>query len=273
MADASTAVQQQAALTLGHVWALPPRQRQPWLEHALHRARSLPPDQQTQTLREAVALVRPDGRASLQAFLRLCLIRHTLPAAESAATPAALPPLPPPRPLRPLGLADAAPDIWRVSLALGQWVAAVSVPASVRAAGWAAATEQGAPHRSAGPAHAWATAVMNGLGLAVPEGCADHPSDGDSGLAALQASIQRLAELGPLQQPALVKQWVQVQVQVQVQSGATQDQDQDQDQQPPQPWADALRCICLLIGSPMPPQLMACFDALPSGVQTPDGRY
>lgn len=214
--------------TLAAVWALPPRQRQPWLAHVVQRARSLPPGPQAQTLREAEALVQPEGDAPLPAWLTLCLIRHTLTAAEAATDPSAVAP-----PRRPLSLADAAPDIWRVSLALGQL----------------ARPESGAgPAADRSGAHAWPTAVMNGLGLAWPVG-RPVASGADSDWAALHASIQRLAELGPLQQPALVKQWVQW--------GALPSA---------QPLADALHSLCLLIGSPMPPPLQACFDALPDTV-------
>ena len=244
----------QASPTQTAVWALPPRQRLPWLEHALHRARSLPPDQQARTLREAEALVPPDGRAPLPVWWVLCLIRHTLTPASAATLPSATQPAarfaaatPPAGEAtqRPLTLADVAADIWRVSLALGQGLGPWSdtaLPTSPEPS-----EDPVADHRRA---HTWATAVMTGLGLALPPANANANANAtptDHGLAALHASLQRLAELGPLQQPALVKQWVG--------SGATQ------------PLADALRSVCGLMGSPMPPALLACFDALPGDAQ------
>lgn len=118
--------------SLASVWALPARQRQPWLEHALHRARSLPPDQQACTLRDAVALVRANGRASLHEFLILSLIRQTLipatpdspPPASPASPQSADSPRQEPTQTQTLTLADCVPDIWCVSLALGQLRAA-----------------------------------------------------------------------------------------------------------------------------------------------------
>lgn len=206
--------------SLASVWALPVRQRQPWLEHVLTRARSLPPDQQARALRDAVALVRADGRASLHEFLILCLIRQTLAPATPRQAQAAL------------TLADCATDILCVSLALGQLAEAP-------------ATATG--HTV--PARAWASAVMHGLGLAEPTAC-DAPPDPAS-WSALDAAIRQLAGLGALHQPALVKQWSQ---RLATSTGAAL----------PQALADALHCLCQLIGSPMPPALLACFDALPA---------
>lgn len=236
---------------LAAVWALPPRQRQPWLAHALQRARSLPAGPKAQTLHEAHALVHAAGHATLSACLTLALIRHTLTAADASTQPAAA------APRRPLSLADAAPDIWLVSLALGQ-LTRPTLPETQTA------TATGHLHLQPQPpihahAQAWALAVVNALGLTGPGqatvACAD------SGWAALPASIQRLAELGPLQQPALVKQWIQ--------SGGwqpAQPMGQPPGQPLAQPLADALHSLCLLIGSPMPPPLQACFDALPDTV-------
>ncbi len=237
--------------TLATVWALPPRQRQPWLVHALKRARSLLPGLQAQTLREAEALVRAAGHATLSACLTLVLIRHTLAAADVSTLPVAE------APRRPLSLADAAPEIWCVSLALGH-LAAPTLPETDTASGPATGQRHLYP-QSRAHAHAWAQTVMNGLGLTRP----GQPTAAwaDSGWAALPSSIQRLAELGPLQQPALVKQWVQ--------SGGWPHplpMGQPPGQPPGQPLADALHTLCLLIGSPMPPPLQACFDALPDTV-------
>ena len=203
MRDASPTVQQQAEQALAAVCALPARQRQPWLEHALHRARSLPPGQQAQTLSEAAALEGAAGNRSLPDFLRGSLVRHTLAPEVPAVGP------PTGGAGQPLSLADAAPDIGCVSQALGHCA----------------------------------------KGLPPPQ-----PAD----WASLALAIQRLAALAPLQQPSVVKQWVQ--------EGTAPGQE------PPQAWADALRCICRLIGSPLPPALEACFDALPSNLPGPAAR-
>lgn len=216
--------------SLASVWALPARQRQPWLEHALHRARSLPPDQQARTLRDAVALVRANGRASLHEFLILSLIRQEPTQSQT------------------LTLADCAPDIWCVSLALGQLAGPPRAPTARSAAAptsAAAAPTIAAASGNPEPAHAWANAVLHGLGLAAHTGHTARKAAADHSFSALDASIRRLARLGALHQPALVKQWCQ--------PGSLTGE-------AAQPLADALRCLCLLIGSPMPPALLACFD-------------
>lgn len=253
--------------SLSSVWALPARQRQPWLEHAFHRARSLPPDQQARTLRDAVALVRANGRASLHEFLILSLIRQTLIPATPDSPPPASPAAPQSadspwqEPTQTLTLADCAPDIWCVSLALGQLAgppraptarspaaptsAATSTPTT---AAPTIATASGNPE----PAYAWANAVLHDLGLAAHTGHTARQAAADHSFSALDASIRRLARLGALHQPALVKQWCQP---GSLTGEATQ------------PLADALRCLCQLIGSPMPPALLACFDAPPTDNQ------
>lgn len=251
--------------SLASVWALHARQRQPWLEHALHRARSLPPDQQARTLRDAVALVRANGRASLHEFLILSLIRQTLATASSDSQPPASPATPQsadsprqePTQTQTLTLADCVADIWCVSLALGQLAGPPRAPsARSPAAPTSAATPTpttAAPTiatASGNPelAHAWANAVLHGLGLAAHTGHTARQTAADHSFSALDASIRRLARLGALHQPALVKQWCQP-------SSLTG--------KAAQPLADALRCLCLLIGSPMPPALLACFDTPP----------
>ncbi len=264
MGHTSTLPQAQAGSThdnsLASVWALPARQRQPWLEHALHRARSLPPDQQARTLRDAVALVRANGRASLHEFLILNLIRQTLATASPDSQPPASPAAPQSadspqqEPTQTLTLADCVPDIWRVSLALGQLAgppraptarspaaptsAATSTPTT---AAPTIATASGNPE----PAHIWASAVLHGLGLAAHTGHTARQAAADHGFSALDASIRRLARLGALHQPAPVKQWCQP-------GNLTGEA--------AQPLADALHCLCQLIDSPMPPALLACFD-------------
>jgi Zn-dependent protease with chaperone function len=92
---------------------------------------------------------------------------------------------------------------------------------------------------SANGAARWADGVLRGLGLpSLPAGAA-APAD-------LNGAIDRLALLARPQRPALVKQWLAALP----------------DGNVPQAFADALRCVCLLIDTPMPPQLAACFDVL-----------
>lgn len=97
----------------------------------------------------------------------------------------------------------------------------------------------------------WLQAVLAGLGLP-PAGELPLPSG-----AGLAAALDRLALLGRMERPALVKQWI----------GG----------QPPAGWpqgaCDALRCLCLLIDTPLPPALAAHFDALPLLPETvPDAQ-
>lgn len=263
MGNTPTPPQAQAGSThdnsLASVWVLPARQRQPWLEHALHRARSLPPDQQARTLRDAVALVRANGRASLHEFLILSLIRQTLATASPDSQPPASPTAPQsadtprqePTQTQTLTLANCVADIWCVSLALGQLAGPPRAPTARSAAAptsAAAAPTIAAASGNPEPAHAWANAVLHGLGLAAHTGHTTRQAAADHGFSALDASIRRLARLGALHQPALVKQWCQL---GSLTGEATQ------------PLANALRCLCQLIGSPMPPALLACFDATP----------
>lgn len=87
----------------------------------------------------------------------------------------------------------------------------------------------------------WTNAVLQGLGLPpLAPGAAPGPHVG--------ASLERLALLARLQRPALVKQWLAA--------------------APPavplpRPFADALRCVCVLIDTPLPPQLAGAFQPVP----------
>jgi hypothetical protein len=93
------------------------------------------------------------------------------------------------------------------------------------------------------PAHAaatWRQQVLGGLGL--PSATAGPPS-----LRELSAALDQLAALGRMHRPALAKQW----------SEALPDSDL------PRALADALRCLCLLVDTPLPPRLAAMFDPLP----------
>ncbi len=90
----------------------------------------------------------------------------------------------------------------------------------------------------------WANGVLRALALpTVPTGAA-APTE-------LNGAIDRLARLARPQRPALVKQWLAA-----LPPGDV-----------PQAFADALRCLCLLIDTPLPPRLAACFDPLPAVAQ------
>ena len=94
------------------------------------------------------------------------------------------------------------------------------------------------------PGHAaqqWLREVLADLGLPVPAQVPDVASP-----AVVRRAIERLGSLAMTQTPALAKQWVAC--------------------QPVQPMgqsmAEALRTLCLLVDTPMPPQLAGMFDAL-----------
>ena len=210
-----------------------------------------------------MALVRANGRASLHEFLILSLIRQILATASPDGQPPASPAAPQsadsprqePTQTQTLTLADCVADIWCVSLALGQLAGPPRAPSARSAAAPTSAAATPTPTTAAPtiatasgnpePAHAWANAVLHGLGLAAHTGHTARQAAANHGFSALDASIRRLARLGALHQPALVKQWCQP-------GNLTGEA--------AQPLADALRCLCLLIGSPMPPALLACFD-------------
>lgn len=90
-------------------------------------------------------------------------------------------------------------------------------------------------------ASAWLRGVLAGLGMAQPA----QPIDAMGSPAVIRRAIQQLGRLAMTQSPALVKQWVA--------------------SQPAQPMdltmAEALRTLCLLVDTPMPPQLAGMFDA------------
>jgi Zn-dependent protease with chaperone function len=88
----------------------------------------------------------------------------------------------------------------------------------------------------------WAQAVLQALGLPSPQQVA-VPA-----VSELNQAIDRLALLGRMHRPALAKAWMEAM------PGNTM----------PQTMADALRCLCLLIDTPLPPELAARFDPLPA---------
>lgn len=88
----------------------------------------------------------------------------------------------------------------------------------------------------------WTQAVCRGLGIPAPlERTA-------TGLRELDPAIERLARLGRMHRPALAKQWLEA----------------CEGRLVPQSMADAMRCLCLLIDTPLPPALSAHFDPLPA---------
>ena len=101
-------------------------------------------------------------------------------------------------------------------------------------------------------AKAWERAVMAAVGVPQPPQEPEVPS-----AALVQRAVRRLRDLAMTQTPVLVKHWVAC-----------------QPLQPmPLPMADALRALCLLIDSPMPPALIGMFDALDDGAMPgPGGR-
>jgi Zn-dependent protease with chaperone function len=87
----------------------------------------------------------------------------------------------------------------------------------------------------------WSRGVLAGLGLGQPGQAPDMAN-----AAHVRRAIERLGRLAMTQTPALAKQWVAC--------------------QPVQPMvpamAEALRALCLLVDTPMPPQLAGMFDVL-----------
>ena len=106
----------------------------------------------------------------------------------------------------------------------------------------AAVTQAVASLLPAGEGLRWAQAVLRSLGLSSPQQLS-VPA-----VSELNQAIDRVALVGGMHRPALAKAW----------SGALPDDPV------PQPFADALRCLCLVIDTPLPPQLAAQFDPLPA---------
>jgi Zn-dependent protease with chaperone function len=89
----------------------------------------------------------------------------------------------------------------------------------------------------------WRQATERELALALPTGRGDAPPTADE----LRAAMRRLARLAPMRRPHLLKTWCALVA---------------ADERPAaQAVWDSLRCICLLIDTPLPPQLQAQFDA------------
>jgi hypothetical protein len=87
----------------------------------------------------------------------------------------------------------------------------------------------------------WARQVIGGLALPVPS------ATGTPSLREFSAAVDQLGPLGRTHRPALAKAW----------SEALTASDM------PAALADALRCLCLLIDTPLPPRLASMFDPLP----------
>jgi hypothetical protein len=89
----------------------------------------------------------------------------------------------------------------------------------------------------------WAQAVLQSLGLQPPP-----PQSSVPAVSELNEAIARVARVDRMHSPALAKAWSGA-----LPAGVV-----------PQGVADALRCLCLLIDTPLPPQLERCFDPLPA---------
>lgn len=87
----------------------------------------------------------------------------------------------------------------------------------------------------------WSRTVMAGMGWPEPSQAPGVPS-----MAQVQHAIRRLRDLAMTQTPALVKHWTACQPANPM----------------PRPMAEALRGLCLLIDTPMPPVLMGMFDRI-----------
>lgn len=94
---------------------------------------------------------------------------------------------------------------------------------------------------SEGDAPGWASTVMAAMGLPTPASQTGLPS-----AAQVQRAIRRLQDLSMTQTPLLAKQWTACQPRVPM----------------PQPMAEALRGLCLLLDTPMPPGLVEMFDRI-----------
>ena len=105
----------------------------------------------------------------------------------------------------------------------------------------AAVTQAMAALLPAGDGLRWARALLQSLNLPPPQQLS-VPA-----VSELNQAIARVARVDRMHSPALAKAW----------TGALPADPV------PQPLADALRCLCLLIDTPLPPQLEACFDPLP----------
>ena len=86
----------------------------------------------------------------------------------------------------------------------------------------------------------WADGVLSGLGLPPLPPAASAPRD-------LNAALDRLALLARVQRPALLKAWLATPPAAPM----------------PDPFAQALWCLCRLIDTPMPPELAHRFEPLP----------
>ena len=89
----------------------------------------------------------------------------------------------------------------------------------------------------------WAQSVLQSLGVPPQQQQPPAPA-----VSELNQAIARVARVDRMHSPALAKAW----------SGALPAGPV------PQALADALRCLCLLIDTPLPPQLAARFDTLPT---------
>lgn len=98
----------------------------------------------------------------------------------------------------------------------------------------------------AGDGLRWAQSVLQGLGLPLPHQLSVPV------VSELNQAIARVARVDRMHSPALAKAWSAALPVTPV----------------PQALADAIRCLCRLIDTPLPPQLEACFDVLPEPAKT-----
>ncbi len=123
-------------------------------------------------------------------------------------------------------------------LSLGACAAAIGTITDVLA--W----QQGADGAEAAAlARNWRQATERALELPPQAGLADTPPTS----AALRVALRQLARLTPMRRPLLLKTWCALV------SGETR--------MAARPVWDSLRCICVLIDTPLPPQVQARFDA------------
>jgi hypothetical protein len=189
------------------VRALPPRQRQPWFERLLGSAAALSPEQRSEMMGQALAVVQADGRLSPPEYLRAQVLRRLLSVSPQQDAIAQ----------HHLAIADVGTAIAVVTRAIASLLPAAD-------------------------GLSWAQSVLRSLGLPAPQQLS-LPA-----VSELNQAIDRVARIDRMHSPALAKAWSAALPVTPV----------------PQALADAMRCLCLLIDTPLPPRLEACFEPLPA---------
>lgn len=210
-------------------WALHPALRQPAFERLLNRCEALPEDQRAGLRRQALDIARADGRLTLPEVWR-CLVLDAL--LGQRATPML-----------------SEPQHWPLSARLPQVLTVTRVLARVlygsgdgRSNNAAATAGDEAQARR----HIWRQNVLQALDLP-PDALHDAQQLLHLDLAdtrELAQAARALRQLSWMQRPMLMKAWC----------GA--------DHPWPIAYSDALRALCLLIDTPMPPPLVAQYPAL-----------